>query len=138
MPSSKNIQKYFAKAREASSKSDFIRQKLGAVMVYSGKVIAIGYNTMKTNPMQKLYNSERGYTKDCINNGACHAEMMLLLKTRYLDIDWQKVSVYVYREHGKLHTPMNAKPCAACTKALKERGISQIYFTTSTIPYSKL
>ena len=138
MPSLTTIQKFFRRAKDASLCSDFSRQKIGAVLVYGGKIIAKGCNSSKTFPMQKTYNKERDYDQNVKNNGAIHAEMMLLQKTRYLDIDWSKASVYIYREHGKTHKPLLAKPCPACQKALIDRGISQVYFSTNEIPYDKL
>ena len=57
-----------------------------------------------------------------------HAEMKCLIDTKDLNIDWSKVSIFIYREHnGKM---LNCKPCKACSKALKDRGINNIYYTT--------
>ena len=86
---------------------------------------------------KKLYNLERGYDPNVKNNGQIHAEMMCLINTKYLEVDWSKVSLYIYREH-KDHTTALAKPCPACEKAIKERGIKQVYFTTEGIPYKKI
>jgi len=136
MPSQSLINKSFSKARNACLKSTFKRQHIGAVLVYGGKVIAEGYNTQKTLPLQKLYNRERFQEEDSPNNGTCHAEMMILQKTKYLDIDWSKALLFVYREHKITHQPMLAKPCAACEKALADRGIHKIYYTTNQYPYN--
>lgn len=137
MPSELSIKRNFQKARAASMLSDFPTHKLGAVMMLGNKVLAVGYNTTKTNPAQKRYNLERGYDPDVRNNGQIHAEMMCLINTKYLDMDWSRVSLYIYREH-KDHTTALAKPCPACEKAIRERGIKQVYFTTEGIPYKKI
>lgn len=137
MPSDSSIKKNFQKARAASMLSDFPTHKLGAVMMLGNKVLSVGYNITKTHPIQKQYNIERGYDPNVKNNGQIHAEMMCLINTKYLDIDWSRVSLYIYREH-KDHTTAIAKPCPACEKAIRERGINQVYFTTEEIPYKKI
>lgn len=137
MPSESTIRRNFLKAKAASNLSDFPTHKLGAVMMLGNKVLSVGYNITKTHPIQKGYNIERGYDPNVKNNGQVHAEMMCLINTRYLDVDWSKVSIYIYREH-KDHTTALAKPCPACEKALLERGITQIYYTTEKIPYEML
>lgn len=140
MASKKTIQKFFDKARHASYLSDFPRQKLGAVMAIGNKIIADGYNTIKTNPVQKEYNKYRNFTYNTRNNGSVHAEMMCLIRTRNMDdIDWSKVSIYIYREYKNGH-PALAKPCPGCLAALRERGIKDcnIYYTTDQIPYESL
>lgn len=137
MPSELSIKRNFQKARAASMLSDFPTYKLGAVMMLGNKVLAVGYNITKTHPIQKKYNIERGYNPDVKNNGWVHAEMMCLINTKYLDVDWSKVSLYIYREH-KDHSTAIAKPCPACEKAIRERGINQVYYTTEEIPYKKI
>ena len=137
MPSELSIKRNFQKAKAASTLSDFPNHKLGAVMMLGNKVLAVGYNITKTHPIQKKYNIERGYDPDVKNNGQIHAEMMCLINTKYLDVDWSRVSLYIYREH-KDHTTAIAKPCPACEKAIRERGINQVYFTTEEIPYKKI
>ena len=137
MPSELSIKRNFQKAKAASMLSDFPNHKLGAVMMLGNKVLAVGYNITKTHPIQKKYNIERGYDPNVKNNGQIHAEMMCLINTKYLDIDWSRVSLYIYREH-KDHTTAMAQPCPACEKAIRERGIKLVYFTTEGIPYKKI
>lgn len=137
MSSDATIKRNFQKAKAASLYSDSPIHKLGAVMVLGKKVLAVGYNITKTHPIQKQYNIERGYNPDVKNNGQVHAEMMCLINTRNLDVDWSKVSLYVYREH-KDQTTALAKPCPACEKAIRERGILNVYYTTEGVPYKKV
>ena len=139
MASEKTIKKFLMKARHASQLSDFPRQKLGAVMVLGNKIITDGYNTSKTSPVQKEYNKYRNFAYDTLNNGGIHAEMMCLLRTRYMtDIDWSRVCIYIYREKKNGMIGL-AQPCEACMAALKERGIKKtnIYYTTDEIPYRR-
>ena len=139
MASEKTIKKFLMKAKYASQFSDFPRQKLGAVMVLGNKIIADGFNTAKTSPIQKEYNKYRNFEIDTINNGSVHAEMMCLIRTRYMeDVDWSRVCIYIYREKKDGLISL-AKPCEACLAALKERGIREtnIYYTTDEIPYRR-
>lgn len=129
MPSNKIIWKFLQKAKEASEQSTFPRQHLGSVLVYGNKIIAVGFNTNKTNPKQFIYNKYRSfkeyYSK---NNGVLHAEMNALIKARFLDIDWSKATLYVYRElkNGELAL---ARPCVACQAYLLEKGVGTVIFT---------
>lgn len=130
MPSKRAILRNFNRAKGVSKCSDFSRQKLGCVFVEGNKVIATGYNTTKTNPLQKKYNEHRNFPDgEARNNGAVHAEMMCVLKTRYLDVNWANVSAYIYRatQAGDLAL---AKPCPGCLKAMQDLGIINIYYTT--------
>lgn len=128
--SEKRINHYFELAKNASTFSDFKQHKLGCVLVYRGKVIAEESNTTRTNPKQKEYNRLRGFAYETPNNGQTHAELGCLLKTKYMtDVDWSKVSLFVYREH-KNGVRGLAKPCPACRKAIIDRGIKRVYYTT--------
>ena len=130
-----NTSKYFELAKNASKLSDYNKNniRIGAILVYKNKVIASGWNTKKTNPMQLYYNkyrevnNERNYIAE-EHLPKVHAEMKCLIDTKDLNTDWSKVSIFIYREHnGKM---LNCKPCKACSKALKDRGINNIYYTT--------
>ena len=113
-------------AKNASYHSDFGCHSLGAVALYGGKLLAIGWNSCKTHPIQAKYNSAQrgfdGYTY----RSTIHAEMMVLNKIKYLDINFNKVKLFVWR--GK-DTPRLAKPCPACEKAIRDLGIKHIYYT---------
>lgn len=131
------MNKYFKLAKNASEMSDYNRKNIhiGAVLVYKKNIIATGWNTNKTSPIQYKYNKYR--EENCENyrqysaddHPSCiHAEMKTLIDTRDMDIDWKKVSIYVYRDsHGDLR---NCRPCPSCMKALKDRGIKLIHYTT--------
>lgn len=129
----KQIDRFFKLAKNASKFSDYPSIHIGAILVYKKNILAIGYNTLKSNPTQKKYNKYR-----CVNgrnfnvsehNNSLHAEMMCLNATKRLDIDWSKVSIFVYREHkdGSIGLSM---PCRGCYKAIIDKGIKNIYYTT--------
>lgn len=123
----------FKLARECSFKSDYSgcgRARIGSVITYRGTVLAKGFNTDRTHTDQAKYNKWR--YKDNGNHylpSKGHAEIMALSKIKYLDIDFSKVHIYVYRElrNGKLGM---ARPCAACLAAIKQYGIKYIHYTT--------
>ena len=133
-----NTNKFFKLAKTASKFSDYNKKNvhIGAVLVYKNKIIANGWNSKKTNPIQYQYNKYRENLNTENNRGYCadnhlpciHAEMKCLIDTKDLNIDWSKASIFVYREScGKIRM---CKPCPSCAKALKDRGISNIYYTT--------
>lgn len=128
MANEHTVKRNFAKAKEISKQSNFERFHLGCVAVYKGSCLATGYNSLKTSPIQKRYNRFRGYNVETAFN-SIHAEMMALAKIRYLDIDFSKVMLYIYREH-KDGSVAKAKPCEACRAAIKDMGIKTIYYTT--------
>jgi deoxycytidylate deaminase len=112
-------------AREASLKSDFPRSHTGAVAIYQGKVLALGWNSCRLSAMQARYNVARGFDGH-VNKSSIHAEMMVINKIKYLDIDFSQVRFFIWR--GK-QEPMIAKPCAACEWALRDLGIKKVFYT---------
>lgn len=129
-----NISKFFVLAKNASKFSDFGASKarhMGCVFVHKNRVISVGWNTEKEHPAQKKYNVERGFDCSCCKN-SLHAEMYALVKCQDLDIDWGKVSVFVYRELAS-GIVANSKPCEACQKAMTDRGIKldNVFYTNS-------
>lgn len=132
MEINKKEKRHFDYARRISLKSDFERTPFGVVVLYKGRVVGTGYNSHKTNPVQKRYDQFRTFR---YNNGSyikhsIHAEVDALYPLIDRDdINWDKVQVYIYRrcksrEHGM------ARPCPACMNLIKELGIKNIYYTT--------
>ena len=132
-----NIERGFKLAKNASTFSD-CKIKIGAVIMYKSKVISVGYNTTKSNPIQKAYNvyrnaNGREYDVERQNNGL-HAEIMALQHaTRSFKGDLSKCSIFVYSEkkEGYKRLTRLTKPCNACSKRLEELGIRNIYYTTN-------
>ena len=112
-------------ARLASQKSDFGRCETGAVAIYGNKVLAIGWNSKKTSHLQAKYNIARGFD-GYQSKSSVHAEMMVVNKIKYLDIDFRQVRMFVWR--GK-EVPMLSRPCAACEKAMRDLGIQKVFYT---------
>lgn len=125
----------FKLARKCSFNSDYSgcgRARIGAVISYKGTVLAKGFNTDRTHTTQAKYNkwryreSDNKYLPEKL-----HAELAALTKIKYLDIDFSKVHIYVYRElrNGELGM---ARPCKACMAAIKQMGIKNIHYTTDS------
>ncbi len=128
--SESKIKRNFAKAREVSFNSNFKQHHLGAVFYYKGQILATGFNSQKTSPIQKKYNRERNFDVEAsYAKNSLHAECACLSKVRYLDIDFSKAALFVYREHKNGQRAL-ARPCKACMKFIKELGIQNIYYTT--------
>lgn len=124
----KKVLRYLSLAKKASEFSDDENRHLGAIAVYKGIILAVGYNHRKTSPVQKKYNKYRNLD---ISSNKCtfHAESHCLNKIKKLDIDFSKVSVFVYREH-KNGTMALARPCEGCRKLIEDLGIKSFYYTT--------
>ena len=124
--------KFFEKAKAASKLSDFRRIHIGCVVVYKNRVISVGWNTTKGNPLQQKRNEKYRFGKDDKDNGCLHAEMLAILHSRpYLkNLDMSKVSIYVYRE-SRFGEIRMSKPCSACDSYIRELGIKHIYYTVN-------
>ena len=126
----KKVKRYFDMAKTVSQNSNYLPHKVGAVLYYKGCSLANGCNSYKTSPVQKRYNKERGYDVDDSRAfNTLHAEVACLNKVKYLDIDFSKAVLFVYREH-KNGTKALARPCPACRKMIKDMGIKEVWFTT--------
>ena len=128
-------ERFFKFAREAMMKSDYngsgSSPRIGAVAVYKGSIIAEAWNTDKTSPLQHRYNVYRyNVNGNHYYPSKMHAEMELISKIRYLDINFSEVEIYVYRETKDGRKAL-ARPCAACTKALRDLGIKKVCYTTN-------
>lgn len=113
-------------ARQASLKSDFGRCETGAVAIYGNKILAYGWNSNKTSSLQAKYNSRTNRFDGHKYKSAIHAEMMVVNKIKFLDIEFGQVRIFVWR--GKTQ-PMLSKPCSACEKAMRDLGIRKVFYT---------
>jgi deoxycytidylate deaminase len=113
-------------AKSASLNSDFYKCHTGAVAIYGNKVLAIGWNSEKLSPLQAKYNTRtRGFNGHKYRS-SIHAEMMVVNKIKYLDVDFSQVRIFVWRGQN---TPMLSKPCKACEKAIRDLGIRKVFYT---------
>lgn len=125
------IKHYFNLARNACNYSDFTKVKMGAVLIYKGKILSIGWNSNKTSPLQQELNKFRNFEKDVsLTKNSIHAEVACIAKVKDLNIDWGRVSIFVYRIK-KDGSPGYARPCEGCQTLIKSIGIKNIYYTTN-------
>lgn len=128
--------KYFNKARQVASVSDYNKQHLGYVAVYQGQVVGLGCNCNKTHPTQNYYNRYRKQTDDMLPK--LHAEINCLNQIKHLNINFSKVKLYIYRIRKDQPFGL-ARPCPSCMAAIKDLGIRDIYYTTNDgYSYEKL
>ena len=125
------IQHYLDMAHNACFYSDNSKARLGSVIVYKNKIIAVGWNQEnKTNPLQKEYNKLRGYDPNqSSSRNTIHAEFAAMNKIKDDDIDFNRVHLFVYRIK-KNGAPGYARPCPACMGLAKSLGIKHIYYST--------
>lgn len=128
MTITKKHRAYFNAARAVSNLSDFPRVNIGCVIVYGHKIISSGFNSMKSHPLQRKYNTYR-FDVDGESAHTLHAETQALLPLiGRNDIDFSRVSLYTYRQckNGCL---ANARPCTSCMALIRSLGIRHIYYT---------
>lgn len=125
----KSDYRYFAKAHSVADLSDFKQIHFGCIAVYKGSVIGAGFNTNKTHPLQKYYNRFRETPDNNKFTPKLHAEINCINQFRHLDIDFQKIKLYVYRSRNDRHYSL-ARPCPSCMAAIRDLGIKNIYYTT--------
>ena len=123
---SKTHRAYFEAAKSVAQLSDFPRINVGAVAVYKHRIISSGYNSNKTNPVQKRFNA---YRFNAESPACLHAEIACLLPLlNRKDINFRDVSLYVYREYKSGQLAI-AKPCASCNALIRSLGIKHVYYT---------
>lgn len=120
--------KYFDKARQVATISDFHKIHIGCVAVYQGSIVGIGCNCNKTHPIQKKYNRYRKPSDSMLPK--LHAEINCINSIRNLDINFSKVKLYIYRIRHDQPFGMS-RPCPSCMAAIKDLGIRDLYYTTN-------
>lgn len=121
---------YLKLAKQSCSYSDFTKARLGSVLVYKGQVMSVGWNSNKTNPLQKSLNKLRGFDPEASSaHNSLHAETACLIKARDLDIDWAKASLFVYRIKKDGSSGLS-RPCPGCMSYIRSMGIKDIYYST--------
>ena len=119
--------KYFLKARQVATISDYYKTHIGCVAVYQGQVIGLGCNTNKTHPVQKFYNRYREPSDTMLPK--LHAEISCINQIKHLNINFSKVKLYIYRIRKDQPYGM-ARPCPSCMAAIRDLGIRDIFYTT--------
>ena len=120
--------KYFQKAHQIATISDYKKTHVGCVAVYQGQVIGLGCNCNKTHPIQKKYNKYRKPSDSMLPK--LHAEISCLNQIKHLDINFSKVKLYIYRIRKDQPFGM-ARPCPSCMAAIRDLGVRNIFYTTN-------
>lgn len=132
----KREESLFNIAKEVSTFSDFAGPHIGAVVVCGKTILSTGYNSNKTRPLQHKYNIYRHFQDYQTSIALGHAEINALSRLIGKEIDWERVSIFVYREL-KSGEKACSRPCRACLKLIKDLGIKNIYYTDEYGNYCK-
>lgn len=117
-------QYFLAVADAAAGASDVARVKMGAVVVGGKGLISVGFNQMRSHPLQYKLNQLRAEYKHTCN--AIHAEIHALSRVKNMP---KKAVLYISRR-TKDNEPAMARPCEGCMKEIKQRKIQTIVYTT--------
>ena len=132
----KREKSFFAIAKEVSHFSDFLGPHIGAVVVSGKTILSTGYNSTKTRPLQHRYNIYRHFKDYSTSIASGHAEINALSRLIGKEIEWHKVSIFVYRElkNGRVAC---ARRWKACMTPIRDMGIKEIYYTNEFGDYCK-
>jgi deoxycytidylate deaminase len=110
---------YFREANRASKQSDHPHYKVGACIVYKGRVLSVGFNQiLKNHPLTRMFNEHQ----------SIHAEVSSIIRLKKKKI-LKECKMVVYREYANGELAMS-RPCPTCIKILKFFGIKKIIYTT--------
>jgi len=133
MKFTKQQMKFFEKAAEIASYSDFTKQHLGCVAVIKNKIVAAAHNKLKTHPIQKRYDEFRKFNcvSDTQNMHSLHAEIACINSLKDVNINYKDLELYIVRLRKDRDYGL-ARPCAACMKFIQSKGIRRIFYSTNT------
>lgn len=122
------IRRGLAKAKQASESSDYPQHRLGCALYYGKSVLGLGWNSsIQTHPTQEKFNKYR-HMKGKVWTPKVHAEIKALESSRHYEVNWKKVTLYVWREHRNGIAAL-ARPCPACMQAIRQLGIRHIIYS---------
>ena len=119
MKLSRSESSFLSVARYMATKSSS-RQKHGAIVVKSGRVLGTGYNKNKNNPMQV---SPEHIKTHCSR----HAEVEAIRDARFA-VDGAILYVARVNSQGK---DRNSKPCKYCQAVIISTNIKKVIYTES-------
>jgi len=115
MTSPNRVIKFFDLAKKERDKS-LLPTKLGAVMARGNKVVNSSHNAEGT------FRFVGSWTR--------HAEVRATL-----NVNCSGTTMYVYREHALLQSPLLARPCASCIEWMKYVGVVNVIYSIPQYPY---
>lgn len=128
--------RFFNITRQVSLLSKYKGPKIGAIVVEGNRILSSGFNSNKTHPLQHRYNIYRHFEDYKNSKPLEHAEVAALSSLIGKEIEWDRISIYIYRENDK-GQKMCCKPCAACERLIKDLGIRNIYYIDEYKNYVK-
>lgn len=103
------------------------KSKMAAAIVFKKEIISIGFNRLKTHPLQKEY----AKNEDAI---FLHAEIDAIIQAkREITLDeLSRSTLYITRRKQKDGLPVwgMAKPCKGCSKCIEDFNIQNVIYTT--------
>lgn len=114
------LKRYFELARSVSMHSNY-KIRMGAVLLYHGTPVSVGFNQVKTHP--------QNYS-DAVS---IHAEQSCIKTCGRKNIEGS--TMFIYREHKKTHMPRMARPCSKCMALLRKMKVRRMYYSTNTFPF---
>lgn len=88
------------------------------------RIVSIGMNSyIKTHPTQFKYGKMSGNE----NKTYIHAELDSLIKAK-----GKKIHTVIVCRHDRNKVLAIAKPCESCMLALKDYGVEEVYYSTSS------
>lgn len=119
--------------------SEFHGTKVGAAIMYKGRIIGSGANSYKSDTSQKLYN-RRNRTFENLGRDlpphidGIHAELKAIKSIGYTktqETSFKSARLYVVRiSKGQRYGIGLARPCPACMEAIRELGIRTVTYST--------
>ena len=106
--------KFLKIAKEASSRSDHYKYKMGCAIAKGNKILGVGCNSMKTHP------------KSPHKFKSTHAEFMAAQNAGLWNLEG--ATVYVFREQKDGKMAM-AKPCPYCWRFLVDCGVKEVVYS---------
>jgi dCMP deaminase len=111
-------EKSFLNLASKIAESSTMKKKHGAVVVRSGRVLAVGVNRFRNHPSQI---ETHRIKEDC----SIHAEVDALNRC-----DPRGATLYVARINNRGEHRMS-RPCPLCARVIKEAGIKKIVWSNS-------
>ena len=108
--------------------------KTVSFLVYRGKIVNFGINSDKTSPLQNKYRLRTDLKK--IDNfiDKEHSEINCLRKTdNSVNFDKCDIVIISKKRSGEFRL---ARPCDVCMSAIKDYGITNIYYTNRNGTFS--
>lgn len=120
----------FTRRMAIQNKNSQQKVKLAASLVFQNEIVSVGYNSLKTHPMQKRFSKNieaifKHAEVDCIVNALRHVD----------PTDLERATLYVYRVK-KLTKDHNywsdgySEPCSGCKQAIHHFKIKKVVYST--------